>query len=372
MLKLLVLPITWLGFYALDRLLNGQSITRRRYSLAIVSLVLLLLVTPFETWLLFVSLTAGVILMGYALSQIRNETSSRGTYILSILSIVILIVVFLKWRVYFQKHFVYLPSLSYLGFRAIALLTSVYKRRSFDFSTGLIQMVFFPMLFMGPISRAENFEKECRDYADILPRLSLGLFMLILGHFSGLYVLNNVRHLVDVHWSMFWLGALANSFEFYFTFAGYSHLIIGLGLLVGFKLPENFNNPYCATSISDFWGRWHISLSYWIRDYVYIPLGGSRRGIARKCLNLVVAMGLCGIWHGLSINFLLWGLFHGTLMALESLVAFWGLRLFPESTLYIPKPIKVLSTFTLVSFSWLLFKYPIPEFVLYMKGMTHW
>ena len=145
--------------------------------------------------------------------------------------------------------------------------------------------------------------------------------MLIGGFLCGKYVINDLRHATDLHWSGYWLGALANSFEFYFTFAGYSHLIIGLGILVGFKLPENFNNPYLATSIGDFWRRWHMSLSYWIRDYLYIPLGGNRKGIARKCMNLIVAMGLAGIWHGLAVNYLLWGLFHGVLLAGESLLA---------------------------------------------------
>ena len=202
-----------------------------------------------------------------------------------------MIFAFLQWRIYFQKYFVYLPSLSYLGFRGIAYLTSVYKRRRIAISAGLMQMLFFPMLFMGPIARVENFEQEYRDYREVLERLLLGLSMLIAGFLCGDYVIDEVRYSAGLHWSRFWLGALANSFQFYFIFAGYSHLIIGLGILVGFKLPENFNNPYLATSIGDFWRRWHMSLSYWIRDYVYIPLGGNRKGIARKCMNLIVADG---------------------------------------------------------------------------------
>jgi D-alanyl-lipoteichoic acid acyltransferase DltB (MBOAT superfamily) len=230
-----------------------------------------------------------------------------------------------------------------------------------------MQMLFFPMLFMGPIARVENFEKEYRDYREVLERLLLGLSMLIAGFLCGHYVIDEVRHAVGLHWSRFWLGALANSFQFYFTFAGYTHLIIGLGILVGFKLPENFNNPYVATSIGDFWRRWHMSLSYWIRDYVYIPLGGNRKGIVRKCTNLIVAMSLVGIWHGLTLNYFLWGLFHGLLLAGESLIAHFKVKVpfFGEV-----KAAQVALTFTLVSFSWLLFKYPFPEFVLYLKRMV--
>ncbi len=224
------------------------------------------------------------------------------------------------------------------------------------------------MLFMGPIARVENFEAPYQNhYSEVLQRLARGLSMLIAGSLCGRYVINNLKSSIDLHWSWFWLGALANSFEFYFTFAGYSHLIIGLGILVGFKLPENFNNPYLATSIGDFWRRWHMSLSYWIRDYVYIPLGGNRKGVSRKCLNLMIAMSLVGVWHGLSLNYFLWGLFHGVLMSAEQLLAHFK---FNVPILAGFKTPKIILTFVLVSFSWLLFKYPLPQFLLYLQRMV--
>jgi alginate O-acetyltransferase complex protein AlgI len=286
---------------------------------------------------------------------------------LSIAVVAFLVVAFLQWRNYFQKYFVYLPSLSYLGFRGISYLASVYKRRRIEVSAGLMQMLFFPMLFMGPIARVENFEREYRNYGEVLERLVLGLAMLIAGFVCGHYVIDDVRHAGGLHWSIFWVGAFANSFQFYFTFAGYTHLIIGLGILVGFKLPENFNNPYLATSISDFWRRWHMSLSYWVRDYVYIPLGGNRKGIVRKCGNLMLAMSVVGIWHGLTLNYFLWGLFHGLLLAGESLMEHFHLKvpLVGEH-----KAARIGLTFVFVSFSWLLFKYPVPEFLSYLQRMV--
>jgi alginate O-acetyltransferase complex protein AlgI len=165
---------------------------------------------------------------------------------------------------------------------------------------------------------------------------------------------------------------VANSFQLYFTFGGYTHLIIGLGLLCGFKLPENFRMPYLATSVRDFWRRWHMSLSFWIRDYVYIPLGGSRKGIARKCLNLLLAMALCGVWHGLEWHYLLWGLFHGFWLCLESLMARFDFRPLERTLSRAYVPVKVLITFSLVSFGWLLFKYPVPVFSDYIKGLLSW
>ncbi len=138
--------------------------------------------------------------------------------------------------------------------------------------SGLAQMFFLPMLFMGPIARVEDFQQVHHDAMEVLRRLARGFPMLIAAHLIQPYVLERILLLEGVPTWKFWLGAVANSFQFYFTFAGYTHLIIGLGLLAGFKLPENFNNPYIARSIGDFWRRWHMSLSFWIRDYIYIPL----------------------------------------------------------------------------------------------------
>src|SRR5690606_30613218 len=114
-----------------------------------------------------------------------------------------------------------------------------------------------------------------------------------------------------------WLGLACYTFQIYFDFSGYSDMAIGLGRIFGFHFPENFFYPYVATSVRDFWRRWHISLSTWFRDYLYIPLGGSHRGNARTAFNLLLVFFLCGLWHGASWNFVAWGLFHGFFLALE-------------------------------------------------------
>lgn len=346
----------------------------QRYIISAISLILLIFICGVKTWAFYIALSLVILLAGYVLSKIENARFHKIAFTISVVSVALMIAVFLKWRIYFQKYFVYLPSLSYLGFRGIAYLTSVYKRRNIDLSAGLAQMLFFPMLVMGPISRVENFQENLHDYREVLRRLIRGLSMLIAGHLCGGYVITNISAnlVINLNCSSLWMGALANSLEFYLVFAGYSHLIIGLGLLVGFKLPENFNNPYFATSISEFWRRWHMSLSYWIRDYLYIPLGGNRKGVVRKCLNILAAMSICGLWHGLSWHYLLWGLYHGALLSVESLMSHFGFsplkKLFPM----VYRPIKVVSTFILVTFGWLLFKYSMSDFVVYVKGMVSW
>ena len=233
----------------------------------------------------------------------------------------------------------------------------------------MAQMFFLPMLFMGPIARVEDFQRETFDAREVLVRLARGFPMLIAAHFIEPYVLERIADLEGVPWWKFWVGALANSFQFYFMFAGYTHLIIGLGLLAGFKLPENFNNPYIARSIGDFWRRWHMSLSFWIRDYVYIPLGGNRKGIGRKCFNMLLAMGVCGLWHGLELHYLLWGLFHGALLATESVMAHKGWQPLRRRLGASYVPVKVVLTFGLVTFGWLLFKYPMDDFAAYIRSL---
>ncbi len=372
MLSVLPLPFTWLVMYVAGRASKVYSAAARRYTLAVLSLVFLLLFCGTKTWCLYITAGAGAILASYLVASIRWQMGRKIVFIASIVALVLMIVVFLKWRIYIQKYFVCVPSLSYLGFRAISCVVTAYKRRRMELSGGLMQMFFAPILVMGPISRVEDFEEVRWDYQDVLHRLLLGFSMLIGAHFLGGFILAEGNSFAGLPCSAFWIGMLANAFELYFVFSGYSHLIIGLGLLVGFKLPENFNNPYMSTSISEFWRRWHMSLSFWLRDYLYLPLGGNRKGISRKCINMMLTMGLCGAWHGLSMHYLAWGLFHGGLLAIESIMAHyeWSpLRVLPAK---VYRPVKILLIFSLVAFAWILFRYSLPDVLAYLKGMVAW
>jgi alginate O-acetyltransferase complex protein AlgI len=146
-----------------------------------------------------------------------------------------------------------------------------------------------------------------------------------------------------------WFGALCYTIQIYFDFAGYTNMAIGLGHMMGFRFPRNFNYPYAARSITDFWQRWHITLSTWLRDYLWFPLGANRRGTLRTTVNLLVVLGLCGFWHGANYTFIVWGLFHGSLLALEraGLLSFmsrvWG-------------PVRNAYTISMVTIGWVLFR----------------
>jgi alginate O-acetyltransferase complex protein AlgI len=162
-----------------------------------------------------------------------------------------------------------------------------------------------------------------------------------------------------------WWGALAYSFQIYFDFSGYSDMAVGLGRMMGFEFIKNFNAPYWAQSISDFWNRWHISLSTWIRDYLYISLGGNRKGPKRTYINLVVAMFLCGLWHGAKMTFVMWGVFHGALLIWE--------RTMGRRPVYkgLPLPARIALTNAIVLFGWVLFRAPsLDQAMLYWGSMV--
>ncbi len=146
-----------------------------------------------------------------------------------------------------------------------------------------------------------------------------------------------------------WVGCLAYTLQIYFDFSGYSDMAIGIGLMLGFRLPENFLHPYASGSVTEFWRRWHISLSTWFRDYLYVPLGGNRRGPLRTYLNLTAVFLLCGLWHGAAWTFLLWGAYHGGLLVIERL---GGARALERA----PRAARVAATLALVSVGWVPFR----------------
>ena len=161
-----------------------------------------------------------------------------------------------------------------------------------------------------------------------------------------------------------WYGVTAYAFQIYFDFSGYSDMAIGLGLMLGFMFAKNFDSPYRAQSITEFWHRWHISLSTWLRDYLYVPLGGNRKGPVRTYLNLFVVMLLGGLWHGAAWNFVIWGGLHGVMLALE--------RLRGKAALYggLPAPVRVATTFVILLVTWVFFRATdVPHAVRYLGDM---
>lgn len=196
-----------------------------------------------------------------------------------------------------------------------------------NFGKALFYISFLPEVMSGPLSRFEDFEGQLSCRSCTTRDRALGLRRFCLGLAKKVLISGGVASAADAAFSaggaldarLAWMGAIAYCLQLYFDFSGYSDMALGLGRALGFRCPENFEYPYAAVSITDFWRRWHISLSLWFRDYLYIPLGGGRMGELRKALNKFLVFFLCGLWHGANLTFVLWGVWHGLLSALESL-----------------------------------------------------
>lgn len=191
-----------------------------------------------------------------------------------------------------------------------------------------IFVTMFPHLMAGPILLYKDMDAQINGRVHSAEKFASGIQIFVIGLAKKVLLANNIGMLWDVYSATpttaltvagAWLGVIAFTFQIYFDFCGYSEMAIGLGRMLGFEIKRNFNYPYISKSITEFWRRWHISLSSWFRDYVYIPLGGNRVSMPRLCLNLIIVWGLTGIWHGASWNFLLWGLYYGLLLILEKL-----------------------------------------------------
>ncbi len=215
----------------------------------------------------------------------------------------------------------------------------------------------FPQIVAGPIVRYEDVQNEIDDRLITMEMVADGIAIFVKGLAKKVLLANNIGMLwTQVKGMEFssisvltaWLGILAFTFQIYFDFSGYSDMAVGMGKMLGFHFPQNFNFPYIARSISDFWRRWHITLSSWFRSYVYIPLGGNRCGKLKQLRNLLVVWFLTGLWHGASWNFIVWGLYFGFLIIGERFV--WGK--FLEK---LPKAVQVLYTFLLVVIGWVFF-----------------
>ncbi len=220
-------------------------------------------------------------------------------------------------------------GISFYTFQGISYTLDVYwgrirANRSFlDFGT---YVAMFPHQIAGPIVRYADIAPELSDRRVTLTKFGTGAERFIIGMAKKILIANTFAHIADLIFDAptatitpgaAWLGAVAYSFQIYFDFSGYSDMAIGLGKMVGFDFKENFNYPYVARSIQDFWRRWHISLSSWFRDYLYIPLGGNRLGEAKTYRNLLIVFAVTGFWHGASWNFIVWGLYHGVFLMVE-------------------------------------------------------
>jgi alginate O-acetyltransferase complex protein AlgI len=233
-------------------------------------------------------------------------------------------------------------GISFYTFHALSYTIDVYRGKTWpsnSLSEFFLYIAFFPQLVAGPIVRATEFLYQVRRKRSLSARVFIaGAYLIIRGLFLKLVVADNIASVVDKFWSQGAAdagnGILALTLAFLFSmqifadFAGYTDIARGVAYILGFRLPLNFNAPYIATSFSEFWRRWHISLSRWLRDYLYVPLGGNRISGIRTYVNLLIVMLLGGLWHGAAYTFLIWGGIHGAALALERLLRLNNLRQF--------------------------------------------
>lgn len=270
------------------------------------------------------------------------------------------------------QHIVLPVGISFFTFQQMSLLWDIYRNPDIEranlFDTALY-ISLFPQLIAGPIVRYNDIIDQIKNRIESIDLFRSGVQRFILGLFKKIVFANTCAAIADsimdnpidlISTPVAWLGIVAYAFQIYFDFAGYSDMAIGLGRMFGFKILENFNFPYISRSIKEFWHRWHISLSTWFRDYVYIPLGGNRQGAYKTYFNLLVVFLLTGFWHGATWSFVAWGLFHGLFLTVEKL----GLD---RLLLKLPKVMSWCYTALVILVGWVMFRIEeLPDALLYI------
>ena len=264
-------------------------------------------------------------------------------------------------------------GISFYTFQSMSYVIDVYRGKCTAQRNPLslaLYVSLFPQLIAGPIVRYVDVEKQIGSRRMTLDGFYQGALRFAAGFSKKVLIADRLAPLVDTVFAgglesmaLHWVGAVAYALQIYFDFSGYSDMAIGLGKIFGFDFAENFDYPYTAKSIREFWRRWHISLSSWFRDYLYIPLGGSRKGRGRTYLNLLIVFAATGFWHGASFNFLFWGLFHGAFLILERVG-------FGKILDKLPAWLRCLYTMLIVLMGWVLFRAEnMTQALAYFTGM---
>ncbi len=274
-----------------------------------------------------------------------------------------------------KKNIILPLGISFFTFQQMSLLWDVYRDKKTEKSNLLdisLYISLFPQLIAGPIVRYNDIINQIKNRIETLELFRSGVQKFIIGLFKKIIFANTFGSVADaimdsqienISTPVAWLGIISYSFQIYFDFSGYSDMAIGLGRMFGFRILENFNFPYISKSITEFWRRWHISLSSWFRDYVYIPLGGNRNGIYRTYFNLFAVFLLTGFWHGATWSFIFWGLFHGIFITTEKI----GLNKILNK---VPKIFSWIYTMLVVIIGWVMFRIEILQNAFdYIKKM---
>ena len=359
------LPLTLALYYLLPR-------KCRNWALFCTSLLFYAFGEPIYLFLMLLSLTAAY-LFGLRIAKFRSENPKKAkrTFFASVLFSLSLLF-FFKYYNFLAKTSGILPEIprlvlpigiSFYTFQILSYTVDLFRgeidvqRNYLSFGT---YVTLFPQLIAGPIVRYRELNDQLTDRKESVERFFGGVLRFSIGLSKKLLLGDALAAGYEYYKTLLefaptalaaWMAILLYTLHLYFDFSGYTDMALGLGKLFGFELPENFDYPYTATSITDFWRRWHISLSSWFREYVYIPLGGNRKGIFVTCRNLLLVWLLTGIWHGAGWNFVLWGLYFGILLMLEKLFLLRALE-------RLPKAFRHLYTLLLVLLGFVLFSQP--------------
>ncbi|MEO0479186.1 MAG: MBOAT family protein [Planctomycetota bacterium] len=251
-------------------------------------------------------------------------------------------------------------GISFFTFQSMSYTIDVYRGEVRPVRSILDLLCFvsmFPQLVAGPIVRYREVQSQLVERRQDLPKFAAGFYLFAIGMLKKVLIADHVAWIADPVFASeapgfaeAWLGALAYTLQIFFDFSGYSDMAVGLGLMLGFQFPKNFNSPYVARSITDFWHRWHMSLSTWLRDYLYIPLGGNRRSRFRTYFNLSATMLLGGLWHGAAWTFVIWGAFHGLFLAVERANGKRALWFF------LPRVLQIATCFVVTILGWVVFR----------------
>lgn len=380
-----ILPL----FLSLDFFLR-KSVTLRNISLILISLFFYVFDGGFHSLKILLAYGLLNLVFGYILESVKEKKPNFKNITLFLFVAINLIALgFYKYSYWIVDLFHQLGLLlnvnakiqtlplgiSFFTFHAISYLIDIARNQlsgKCKITTFLAYFFMFPHLIAGPIVRFKDVKDDLNERVDSHSLFNYGLYRFILGLNKKILIANSVAPLADMAFlfnvnsistSDAWIGALAYMIQIYFDFSAYSDMAIGLAAMAGFRFHENFNSPYKATSIQDFWRRWHISLSSWLRDYVYIPLGGSRVATYRIYFNLVFVFFLCGLWHGANMTFVIWGLYNGLFLILE--------RLFLKDVLAkLPKVLTHSYALIVVLVGWVIFRADNIEHALeYLKVM---
>ena len=271
----------------------------------------------------------------------------------------------------FFKGFVLPAGISFYTFQSMSYTIDVYRNKiqpEKDILTFFNYVAFLPQLIAGPIERFENLSPQIKSFvSNQSPRhWTAGLDRIALGIVQKLFIADSCGYVVDHlaqagtanSFASSWGLAIGFGMQIYYDFAAYTHIAIGISLICGVRLSENFLSPYQAVNIQDFWRRWHVTLSNWFRDYLYIPLGGSKKNHSRTIINVFITFSLCGLWHGAGLNFVLWGILHGLLLG-----GFLIYKSFFKSS-QLSRLIAVIITFLFISAAWIPFRIADPALIM--------